>query len=308
MNFLKRSLWAGIFTTVATASLQAQTLGGGAGGGGATGGGATGGGATGALAGGASGAGGGAGGGANAGINIAPPTINALTPTTSQAIAGSNIFTGFYANPLFQGRAGVTAANSTPGGFGVPLYGTTGSSPSGVGGTGGFGTGGTGAAGGGRTGTTGSTGFGGTTGAAGGRQGGIGGAQGGGFGGGAQGGGFGGGAQGGGFGAQGGFGNQQNTGLQSSVAISYTATPKFTFAALTPVQLQGTLQSVISSSTQMSSRAGVQVETQNGGIVVLRGTVADDDELRLVEGMIRLTPGVRDVKNELKIATAPQQP
>ena len=45
---------------------------------------------------------------------------------------------------------------------------------------------------------------------------------------------------------------------------------------------------------------GIAIEVE-GGTVVLKGQVSDDDQRRLVEGMMRLTPGVRDVRNELKV-------
>jgi osmotically-inducible protein OsmY len=37
-------------------------------------------------------------------------------------------------------------------------------------------------------------------------------------------------------------------------------------------------------------------------IVVLRGTVTSDDDRRLAEGIVRLEPGVRVVRNELQLA------
>ena len=42
----------------------------------------------------------------------------------------------------------------------------------------------------------------------------------------------------------------------------------------------------------------VQVQV-DGSAVVLRGAVRDGDEARLVEGLVRLTPGVGRVANEL---------
>ena len=39
----------------------------------------------------------------------------------------------------------------------------------------------------------------------------------------------------------------------------------------------------------------------NDGVIVLVGQVASEREFRLIEGMARTTPGVRDVLNELKI-------
>jgi osmotically-inducible protein OsmY len=35
-------------------------------------------------------------------------------------------------------------------------------------------------------------------------------------------------------------------------------------------------------------------------VVTIRGKVASDDERRLAEGLLRLAPGVRAVKNELE--------
>ena len=38
-----------------------------------------------------------------------------------------------------------------------------------------------------------------------------------------------------------------------------------------------------------------------GNVIVLRGKVASEDERRLVEGMVRLEPGVHDVQNDLEV-------
>ena len=48
------------------------------------------------------------------------------------------------------------------------------------------------------------------------------------------------------------------------------------------------------------ARSTVRVEVV-GTTVILRGRVADEDERRLVEGMVRLEPGVQVVQNELTI-------
>jgi hypothetical protein len=316
MTWMKRTLAIGAACLLSGTSLQAQTFGGGA-----TGLGGTGGAGTAGL------------GGTQSTGTIAAPEITAPSTSTqtSQAINASNAFNQYYANPAFQGRAGTMYTSSNPGGFGTALYGTTGGTTGG-GGLSGFAGGNTtgarfGATGGRTGGTTGATGFGGTTGAVGGgfggTTGGFGGTTGaaGGFGGttgrgttgglgglGATGGlgglggargGLGGLGGAGGFGNTGGFGQQQN-GLQSPRAISYVAIPRFATPTITPDQLRTNLQTVISSSTTISNVRGVQVEAQQNGIVVLRGSVADEDEARLVEGMMLLSPGVREVKNELK--------
>jgi len=40
-----------------------------------------------------------------------------------------------------------------------------------------------------------------------------------------------------------------------------------------------------------------------GGSLVLRGIVNDDHERRLAEAVARMTPGVRDLRNELAVRT-----
>ena len=60
------------------------------------------------------------------------------------------------------------------------------------------------------------------------------------------------------------------------------------------------LQAMVSRSSAIRTPANVRVEA-DGNVIVLRGRVADEDEKRLVEGMVRLEPGVREVRNELEI-------
>ena len=66
------------------------------------------------------------------------------------------------------------------------------------------------------------------------------------------------------------------------------------------------LQAIIARSTVLSSAAGVTVAT-DGDVVVLTGTVATEDDRRIAENMLRLSPGVRELRNELKVTNpAPQ--
>ena len=53
-------------------------------------------------------------------------------------------------------------------------------------------------------------------------------------------------------------------------------------------------------SSNIANAKGISVVAGEGGVVVLKGAAKDEDEARLIEGMIRLTPGVRSVQNELK--------
>ncbi len=300
MNFLKRGLWAAVATAAVAGGASAQVGGatGGLGGLGGLGGGATGGlGGLGGLLGGGGGQGGGGGGGAGVSVNnqilnIAPST-NIVAPSTiaqpPQSIATSNAIGRYYANPSYQGRAGSNTSSAlnpgvvAPGGFGTALFGTTGGAANNA-------TGGRGGAGGGGFGGT-TTGFGGAaTGAGGGGFGGTTGGL-------ARGGGGVGGAGGGGGAGQAGQGQVVN---QGAPGISYTATIKFDTPTVTPAQFQADLQAVINRTSSLSNPAGVQLTVAPNGRVNVRGRVKDEDEARLVEGLLRITPGVRDVTNELQ--------
>lgn len=343
MKFLRRTLFAAALGTLLTSAAFAQTTG--------TGGTGTGTGGTG------TGTGGGGLGGTSAGSQslTTTPTISgtADTRTNAQGVNTANPFAGYYASPLYQGRAGASPGEA-PGGFGAPLYGTAtgttggmgrvptggaattraagtsgtgrtsntgfggttgttgfGATSTGFGGTTGTGFGGTTGTGFGAAGRTGATGFGGATGGFGGATGGFGGAAGG-FGG--TTGGFGGTGRAGGLGGRvtgvGGFGATGQTGglvAAAPRAISYTATVRFATAPVPQAEFQTNVRDVVVRSSMLSNPAGVQVATE-GRVVVLTGAVKDEDEARLVEGMVRLTPGVQDVRNELTYPVTPATP
>jgi hypothetical protein len=64
------------------------------------------------------------------------------------------------------------------------------------------------------------------------------------------------------------------------------------------LRVRADLQVVIARASRLPSRANIRV-LADGATVVLRGNVANDHERRLAEGLVRLTPGVRAVRNEL---------
>ncbi len=225
---------------------------------------------------------------------MAPSQLN----ITNSALQASNAFNQYYANPYYQGRAGATtggtagSSSNTPGGFGAALYSNTGTGAATSRNTTGGGTARTGG------GSASTAGFGGTSGTAstfGGTTGGFGATTGGR---GAQQGGFGGttGTRG---GQQGGS-NQQNNGLSTGRQISYTATLKFPAPSVPVPQMQTDLRGMIDTSNSIADARGVSVTAGDGGVIVLKGNAKDEDEAKLIENMIRLTPGVKDVKNELK--------
>lgn len=255
------------------------------------------------------------------------PQISSGT-TTGANVSGYNIFSGYYANPFYQGRPGSMGIDG-PGGFGTPLAGTasgntgmrTGSNTLGSGSRNtGFGTAnrntstanltGTG------TGLNTGTGMGATRTTGGGTQiqsaGGMG--LGGTFGTGTTGRttgfgqtgfgqtGFGQMGRNTGFGQTGLFGGmqQQQQGVlaQQARAVSYSVAYRNPAPRPTPTQITSDLRGTIDRSSYLTNPRAIDVN-HDGQVVTLRGTVKDEEEARTAEGIVRLTPGVRAVKNEL---------
>jgi hypothetical protein len=69
-------------------------------------------------------------------------------------------------------------------------------------------------------------------------------------------------------------------------------------------RLQADVQNIIARSSALPSRDTIQA-TVEGGVVVLRGEASSARECLLAESIIRLSPGVRDVRNEIKVAENP---
>jgi hypothetical protein len=80
--------------------------------------------------------------------------------------------------------------------------------------------------------------------------------------------------------------------------IAYTAQLKFAAPMPSAPRLVADLRGTIDRAPSLANPAGVQVQV-DGNAVVLRGTVRDGEEARLVEGLVRLTPGVGRIANEL---------
>jgi hypothetical protein len=108
---------------------------------------------------------------------------------------------------------------------------------------------------------------------------------------------------------QGGFGmgGQTSQVVPLPRQISYTAVLRFQSPPVAPTRLQADLRAVLDRSASIANARGVDIQT-DGQLVVLRGAVRDEDEARLVEGMIRLTPGVREVRNELQFPRPEPRP
>jgi hypothetical protein len=97
--------------------------------------------------------------------------------------------------------------------------------------------------------------------------------------------------------------NQSGILIPLPVQINYAAQMRFPTPPLAAPRLQTDLRGVINTSG-LSNPNGVQVVIVDGTDVVLRGTVKDHEEARLAEGLVRLTPGVGFITNELRFPVA----
>jgi hypothetical protein len=68
-----------------------------------------------------------------------------------------------------------------------------------------------------------------------------------------------------------------------------------------PAKLKQDLYAVLQRSSSLPSKQNIEIQVQDS-VVILRGQVSGPRERRLAEALIRLSPGVYDVQNELQIA------
>jgi hypothetical protein len=99
--------------------------------------------------------------------------------------------------------------------------------------------------------------------------------------------------------------SQTTTGIYSMIgqrrSPTYTTAIGFRYRPPTVSQLQPNLQQVIDRSSTLTSSGNTVRVSVDGQTVVLRGSVADDHDRRLAESLVRLTPGVNAVRNELAV-------
>jgi hypothetical protein len=91
-----------------------------------------------------------------------------------------------------------------------------------------------------------------------------------------------------------------SAGIRRNIGYVTDLAPTFLVTEPPPVaQVRDDLQRIfLEADVNLPSRNNIQVIV-DGPAVVLRGRVADDHERRLAEAVLRLSPGVRDVRNEL---------
>ena len=188
------------------------------------------------------------------------------TTGTSSGTDQTNFLSATYSNPLYMGRYSASSSTSSTNrsSTGTGTGGTTGSASSSTQGIGGFGQPSLGTTTGSRTQTGGRGGIAGVSTNAG-RTG------------------------------QTGQTNQN----QSATRVIYSASLKFAPPVKPTAQVESELREILDRSTSLSNPAAIELSVEDK-VVTIRGKVASEDERSLAEGLIRLAPGVRGVKNELQ--------
>jgi osmotically-inducible protein OsmY len=100
-------------------------------------------------------------------------------------------------------------------------------------------------------------------------------------------------------GARGAVGGQNQNQVPIRLTLGFQPQP------VSPPRLTATLTQRLTKVPALPSANQIRLEMA-GQTVILRGTVASEDERQLAEGLIRLEPGVAAVRNELVVAAAPE--
>jgi hypothetical protein len=88
-------------------------------------------------------------------------------------------------------------------------------------------------------------------------------------------------------------------------APAYVTTIGFDYPQPSVERVQARAQDAIARASKLASRDSILV-AMDGETLVLRGSAANERERRLAESLLRMTPGVYEVRNELEIReTAP---
>ena len=100
-------------------------------------------------------------------------------------------------------------------------------------------------------------------------------------------------------GARGAVGGQGQTQVPIRLTLGFQPQP------VEAPRLTATLTQRLTRVPALPSASQIRLEMA-GQTVVLRGTVASEDERQLAEGLVRLEPGVAAVRNELVVAAPPE--
>jgi hypothetical protein len=80
----------------------------------------------------------------------------------------------------------------------------------------------------------------------------------------------------------------------------YSTEPRFRFPEVTLGRVHAEASAVLANSPRLESRGNIQL-LMDGPVFVLRGTVLDEEERQVAADLLRLTPGVYEIRNELTV-------
>jgi hypothetical protein len=106
------------------------------------------------------------------------------------------------------------------------------------------------------------------------------------------------------LGGYGGLGTGLGTSGTSNASVrrspQYGATISFRYPRATNSRIQSEVANVLARSSALEASRGIQVEMR-GNAIVLKGRAADAHDRKLAESLVRMTPGVHDVINEITL-------
>ena len=108
------------------------------------------------------------------------------------------------------------------------------------------------------------------------------------------------------MGGAGGTASISSSSTTARCAPAYSATLAFANNPVSSPRFQGNLQQILTQAPALQASPGIRVAL-DGSTVVLQGWAADEHDRILAENMVRLNPGVRDVRNDVQVANLTPQ-
>jgi hyperosmotically inducible periplasmic protein len=71
--------------------------------------------------------------------------------------------------------------------------------------------------------------------------------------------------------------------------------------AVSDTTLTGKVKSALAADVGLKTVTSINVDTDNGGVVTLKGTVADADMKKRAEAVAKKVEGVKSVKNQIQV-------
>ena len=106
-----------------------------------------------------------------------------------------------------------------------------------------------------------------------------------------------------------GYGNQPRATAGGFTRPQYVSRIAFDYSPIPTAQIENSLQTQFAHSyagaASLPSAANVKIVV-DGDVVTMTGEVRSTVEMRLAEALVRLEPGVRQVRNELQVSVTPK--